>query len=93
MILEPQTGEMLLMRKQIERLIDIVSPKAEELGSTSHLDFAREMLEEGTEAEWQIRTCEELGGDLGALEFEIAKRTLGADRLGATEQRKMGDVR
>ena len=64
------------MREQIERLIDIASPKAEELGSSSHIDFAREMLEEGTEAEWQIRTCEKLGGDLRALELEIAKRTL-----------------
>ena len=54
---------------------------------------AEEMLEEGTEAEWQIRTCEELGGDLGSLELEIAKRTLGKERLGATEQEKTGDVR
>jgi carboxylate-amine ligase len=75
-ILEPQTGEILPMRGQIERLLDIINPKAEELGSISHIDFAREMLEEGTEAEWQIRTCEELGGDLRALELQIAKRTL-----------------
>ncbi len=42
---------------------------------------------------WQVRTCEELGGNLQALELEIAKRTLGQERLGATEQEKMGDVR
>ena len=92
-VLEPQTGEILAMRDQIERLIDMIGPKAEELGSASHIDFAREMLEEGTEAQWQIRTCEKLGGDLGALELEIAKRTLGAECLGATEQEKMGDIR
>lgn len=85
-ILDPQTGEILPMREQIERLLDLVSPKAKELGSMSHIDFAREMLEEGAEAEWQIRTCEKLGGDLGKLELEIAKRTLGRERLGATGQ-------
>ncbi len=75
-ILDPQTGEILPMSEQIERLIDIVGPKAEEVGSTSHIEFARQMLEEGAEAQWQIKTCEKLGGDLGALELEIAKRTL-----------------
>ncbi len=63
--------------QQIERLLDGVGPKTEELGSTPHIDFAGEMLETGTEAEWQVRTCEELGGDLRALELEIAKQTLG----------------
>lgn len=75
-IIEPETGEVLPMREQLERLLDMVGPKAEELGSTPHIEFAREMLEAGTEAEWQIRTCEELGGDLRALELEIARRTL-----------------
>ena len=85
-ILEPQTGEILPMREQIERLLDLVSPKAKELGSTSHIDFARKMLEEGTEVEWQIRTYEKLGEDLRALELEIVKRTLGRECLDATGQ-------
>jgi carboxylate-amine ligase len=75
-IIEPETGEVLPVREQIERLLDLIGPKAEELGSTAYIDVAREMLREGTEAEWQVRTCEELGGDLRALEFEIAKKTL-----------------
>lgn len=75
-ILEPQTGEILTMREQIARLIDMISPTAEQLGSTSHIDFARKMLDEGTEAEWQISMCKALGGDLRALELEIAKQTL-----------------
>lgn len=75
-ILEPQTGEVLTMREQIERLIDIISPKAEQLGSISHINFARQMLEEGTEAQWQIRMCKELGGNLRALELEISKQTI-----------------
>jgi carboxylate-amine ligase len=75
-ILEPGTGEVLPMREQIERLLDSIGPKAEELGATPHIEFAGEMLETGTEAKWQVRTCEELGGDLRALELEIAKQTL-----------------
>lgn len=75
-ILDPETGEILLMRDQLQRLFDMIAPKAEELGSTAHLNFAAEMLKIDTEAEWQLKTGEELGGDLRALELEIAKRTL-----------------
>lgn len=75
-IIEPQTGEILTMREQLQRLLEMIAPKAEELGSTNHIEFAKEMLRTGTEAEWQIQTCRELGGDLRALELEIAKRTL-----------------
>jgi len=85
-ILDPATGEVVPMREQLERLLDSISPKAEELGSTSHIDYASVMLEEGNEAEWQIRTCEKLGGDLRALELDIAKQTLGQERLGTIEQ-------
>lgn len=92
-ILDPSTGEVLLMREQLERLLDSIGPKAEELGSTPYMTFARQMLEEGTEAELQIRTCERLGGDLRALELEIARQTLGRERLGTTEQVNIGDVR
>ena len=75
-MLEAETGEILHMHEQIERLLDSIGPKAEELGSSSHIDFAREMLRQGTEAEWQVRTCDKLGGDLRELELEIARRTL-----------------
>lgn len=92
-ILDPSTGEVLAMREQLERLLNSIGPKADELGSAAHIDFAREMLEEGPEAEWQIRTCERLGGNLGALELEIAKQTLGCERLSTTEQARTGDVR
>ena len=92
-ILDPSTGDVLPMREQLERLLDSIGSKAVELGSTAHIDFARKMLEEGTEAEWQIRTCERLGGDLRALEFEIAKQTPGRECLGTTGQINMGDIR
>jgi carboxylate-amine ligase len=85
-ILDPATGEVVPMRGQLERLLESISPKAEELGSTSHIDFAKEMLVEGTEAQWQVRTCEKLGGDLRALELEIAKKTPRGERLGVIEQ-------
>jgi len=92
-ILDPLTGEVLPVREQLERLLDSIGPKAEELGSTPHIAFARKMLEEGTEAEWQIRTYGRFGGDLRALELEIAKQTLHRECLGTTEQVNIGDVR
>ena len=50
------------------------------------LDAFYRKLEEGNEAEWQIRTCEKLGGDLRALELEIAKKTLDQEHPGVIEQ-------
>jgi carboxylate-amine ligase len=75
-IVEPESGEILPTLEQLERLFELIAPKAEELGSDQHLEFAREMLNAGTEAQWQIERCEQLGGDLRALELEIARRTL-----------------
>jgi carboxylate-amine ligase len=75
-IIEPVTGEIISMRVQLERLLDEIMPKAEELNSAEHLNFAREMLDLGNEAQWQLKTCEELNGDLRELELEIAKQTL-----------------
>lgn len=74
-IIEPVTGEIISMRKQLERLLDMIMPKAEELKSLEYLNFAREILDIGNEAEWQIKTYEKLNGDLRALELEIAKQT------------------
>ena len=47
------------------------------------LGFAHEMLRTGSEAEWQVDRCEALGGDLRALELEIARRTLACEPLPA----------
>lgn len=91
-ILDPATGEVVAMREQLERLLESISSRAEVLGSTSHINFAKKMLEGGNEAEWQIRTCEKLGGDLRALELEIAKKTRGKERLGVIEQAEKGDI-
>ncbi|MCP4263485.1 MAG: YbdK family carboxylate-amine ligase [Planctomycetes bacterium] len=75
-IIEPVTGEIISMRNQLERMLDMIMPKAEELHSLEHIKFAKEILNSGNEAELQIKTCESLNGDLLALELEIAKRTL-----------------
>jgi carboxylate-amine ligase len=91
-ILDPSTGEVVHMREQLECLLESISTKAEELGSTLYIDFAKEMLKEGNEAQWQIRTCEKLGGDLRALELEIAKKTLSGDSLGVIQQTDKGDI-
>lgn len=90
-IVDPLSGEVLLIREQLGRLFDTIASKAEELGSVRHVEFAREMLDAGTEAELQVSTCERLGGDLRALELEIAKQTLGAEHLRMYEQVDKGD--
>jgi carboxylate-amine ligase len=75
-IIEPETGQVVQMREQLERLLEIIEPKAKELHSTKHMEFAAEMLNQGTEAQWQVQTLEQLGGDLKALEKEIAEKTV-----------------
>jgi carboxylate-amine ligase len=75
-IIEPVTGEVISMRNQLERLFDMITPKAEELNSLEHLNFAREILNLDNEAQWQLKTCVSLSNDLQALELEIAKRKL-----------------
>ncbi len=75
-IIEPQTGQILTIREQLERLFDMVEPRAKQLGSASHLEFAREMLRDGTESQWQMELYQQVGGDLAALELQIADKTL-----------------
>jgi carboxylate-amine ligase len=75
-IIEPETGQVLPMRKQIERLLDMLEPKAAELDCANHIKVGREILETGNEATWQVWRSEILEGDLRALELEIAQRTL-----------------
>ncbi len=75
-IIEPQSGEVISMRDQLGRLLDIVERKAEELGSAKHLAFARQMLVDETEADRQVRFCQENDNDLRALEMNIAQRSL-----------------
>ena len=76
-IIEPETGEVLSMRRHLGRLLDLIQPKAAELGSAGYIDYLRQVLREGnTETVWQTQTCRELNNDLVRLEFEIAKKTL-----------------
>ena len=42
----------------------------------AHLEFAREMLRDGTESQWQMELCQQVDGDLAALELQIADKTL-----------------
>ena len=69
------TGQIVDMRTLLEKLFDAIEPKAKELQSSDHLDFARKMLSEPTESQWQKETCEKLNGDLRALELKIAEKT------------------
>jgi carboxylate-amine ligase len=76
MIVEPETGEVMLIRDQLKRLIHFSLPKAQELHSEHHLQYAINMIEAGNEADFQVELFKELNGDLRALEHLIAQRTL-----------------
>jgi carboxylate-amine ligase len=76
-IIEPATGEVLSMRAQIERMIELAESKSEQLESRPQLALARQMLATGTESDWLIARWEALGHDLVRLELEIADRTVG----------------
>lgn len=75
-MIEPETGEIISITEQLKRLIELTTPKAKELHAEHHLDFAKAMIEQGSESEIQRTLCKELNGDLHALEKELAKRTL-----------------
>jgi carboxylate-amine ligase len=75
-IVDPKTGEILSMRTQLQRFLELIYPKAIELKTEDHLKYVLTMLEEGNEAELQIDLCKKLNGDLRALELELAKRTV-----------------
>lgn len=75
-IVEPKTGKILSMRRQLRRLVEFVYPKAVELNAEHHLKYALTMVEQGNEAEQQINLYKKLKGDLHALELEIAKQTV-----------------
>jgi carboxylate-amine ligase len=76
-IIEPATGEVLSMRAQIERMIELAASQSPQLESQPQLAFARQMLAAGTESDWQIARWEALGHDLVRLELEIADWTVG----------------
>lgn len=75
-VVDPESEDVHSVRRQLERFFDLISPKAEALGSLAWVERARRIAEEGNEAAWQVETLERLGGDLRALEFEIARRTM-----------------
>lgn len=79
-LIDPIGGEIVPMRDYLRRLLDLCAPKAELLGSSEYLEFARRILETGSEAEEQIALCERFGGDLRQLELELARRTIAFDR-------------
>lgn len=75
-MIEPETGEIITVREQLKRFIEICTPKANELHAQHHLDFASEMIEQGNETDLQRALHKELNGDLCALEKELARKTL-----------------
>jgi gamma-glutamyl:cysteine ligase YbdK (ATP-grasp superfamily) len=74
-LIDPESGERISCQEQIDRLMELVTPKAKELGSEKFLARIKKIQKEGTEADWQRRYFAENDGDLRALELEIACRT------------------
>ncbi|MCP4708299.1 MAG: YbdK family carboxylate-amine ligase [Planctomycetes bacterium] len=75
-IIDAATEEVTSTREFLSQFFDLIEKKVEQLGSTRWLNLAREMLETGTESDWQVQTYNEMGNDFKKLEFEIARRTL-----------------
>ncbi len=78
-LVDPFSGRTIGARQYLRRFLDMIEPMSKKLGSQRYLLLARKMLDMPTEAQWQLKRAEELGGDLAALELEIADRTLRDD--------------
>jgi carboxylate-amine ligase len=76
MIIEPETGEVISIKDQLQRLIDFVYKKAGELGSRHHIEYALEIIDQGNEADIQKKLYKEFNGDMRALELELARQTM-----------------
>jgi carboxylate-amine ligase len=75
-MIEPDTGEVLTTRCQLERLVKLVNSKGKELNSEQNLDFAKTMLEQGNEAEQQRVIYQQCKRDFRALERKLVKKTV-----------------
>jgi len=78
-LIDPFSGGAVGARQYLTRLLDSIEPASKQLESHRYLLLARKMLDTPTEAQWQLDRADELGGDLAALELEIADRTLRDD--------------
>ena len=78
-LVDPFTDQITGVRQYLGRLLDTIEPASEKLGSQRYFQFARRMLEMPGESAWQLQRSTELGGDLRALELEIADRTVRDD--------------
>ena len=74
-IAHPITGATITLRDEIEEMLRLARPWAASLGTTPQaIDGTRQILAEGSEADWQRRQWEESGRDLGALQRRIFAR-------------------
>lgn len=75
-IIEPETGEIISTRNQLERLLKLVAPRAREFNAERYINLARTMIEEGNEARLQRILYKQLDEDFCALERKLAQKTL-----------------
>ena len=78
-LIDPFTGKLAEIRDYLKRFLDRIEPASERLGSRRYFQLARRILDLPTESAWQLQRAEELNGDLKALEFELADRTVRGD--------------
>ena len=72
----PVSGQIVPARDYINDILDMVEPAASELDGGRGLESARKIVNEESEADWQIRRLAELDGDMRLLELELASKTL-----------------
>jgi len=75
-IVDPADGQVLTIRRQLHRLLEMIAPQGASLGSVEWLVAAAERVDGPTESQRQVRRAEQLGGNLRALELEIAAETV-----------------
>jgi len=75
-LVEPETGEVISIRGQLERLFGLIEPTAASLGAEYWLNCAREIVKTDNEASMQRAFCQTNHGNLQSLEREIVRKTL-----------------
>jgi carboxylate-amine ligase len=73
-VIDAATGEILSMPAYVERMLQVATPAAAELGTTSYLDGIRRILVEGNGATLQRALLAECGGDLRRLQLRLLEQ-------------------
>lgn len=70
-IIGPNTGNILSMRDATDHMIEYASPAAESLGTLEYFETYEDIIETGSEAQYQLRLYDELGQDVHQLHSQL----------------------